>query len=78
MVGRYEAARPRLQLSHAICQELGDRHGEAQALWSLGKVADDMADTEGAADHWRKALQILDALQLPFADTVRDSLAALN
>jgi hypothetical protein len=73
MRGHYEAAQHQFEQSHTICQEIGDRHGEAHALWGLGKAAEDMADTDTAADHWRKALQILDALQVPFSGTVRDS-----
>jgi tetratricopeptide (TPR) repeat protein len=78
MLGRYETSQQRYQQAHAIWQEIGVRYGEATALWGLGLLAEAMMDTKSAAERWREALQIFDALQLPFAEAVRDALAALD
>ena len=78
LLGRYQAARQRYEQARDTSLKIGDRHGEAYALWCLGKVAEVMEDADTAANRWREALQILDALQLPFAATVRDCLTGLD
>jgi tetratricopeptide (TPR) repeat protein len=77
ILGRHRPALERYEEALTVSHDLGDRLGEAYALWGVGRVAEASRDTETAGEHWREALQIFEALKIPFAETVRDALAAL-
>jgi len=74
-LGRHKSAQERYEQALSVCRDLGDQFGEAYALWGLGQVAEATADADTAGERWREALQIFEALQIPFAKTVRDTLA---
>ncbi|MFC8537445.1 BTAD domain-containing putative transcriptional regulator [Streptomyces sp. NPDC057249] len=64
------------------CQEafhrLGNRYGEAVALRSLGEVMHTVGDPAGARGAWRASLALLDELEHPDADAVREQLRATD
>ncbi|MEU0629002.1 tetratricopeptide repeat protein [Streptomyces sp. NPDC005989] len=55
-------------------RRLGNRYGEADALRSLGVSLRKAGDPEAAREAWRDALVILDELDHPDADVVRELL----
>jgi tetratricopeptide (TPR) repeat protein len=57
-----------------LFQELGDRYNQADALINLGDVARDKGDRSAANTAWRKAAAILDDIDHPRADQVRERL----
>ncbi|MEP7022555.1 MAG: helix-turn-helix domain-containing protein [Actinomycetota bacterium] len=57
-----------------LFREFGDRYNEADALINLGGVASDSGDEPAARAAWRQAAEILDDLDHPRADEVRERL----
>jgi tetratricopeptide (TPR) repeat protein/transcriptional regulator with XRE-family HTH domain len=58
-----------------LFREIGDRYDEADMLINLGDVARDRGDGSAAKGAWRKAAVILDDMDHPRADQVRERLA---
>jgi tetratricopeptide (TPR) repeat protein/transcriptional regulator with XRE-family HTH domain len=58
-----------------LFREFGNRYNEADALINLGDVARDSGDGSAAKAAWRKAAAILDEIDHPRADQVRERLA---
>ncbi|MCI0561475.1 MAG: tetratricopeptide repeat protein [Nitrososphaera sp.] len=46
-------------------QALGDRHGKATALITLGNLAYKVSRLDKALDYWRQAQQVLAAFNVP-------------
>jgi len=74
--GATTARWPCLEDSLAIDRELGDPHGQAEALRELGVTLRALGRPEEARAHWRQALAIFKRLQSADADQVRALLAA--
>ena len=55
-------------------RELGDRYNQASVLIHIGDNLDAHQDPSGAGAAWREALAILEELNHPDADQVRDKL----
>jgi DNA-binding SARP family transcriptional activator/tetratricopeptide (TPR) repeat protein len=77
-LGLYPEARDCQRRALALCRELGNRADEAEVLASAGDSAFADGDLTEARDAWDNALVILDELQLPRADSVRDRLERLS
>jgi Tfp pilus assembly protein PilF len=60
-----------------MVRRLGDRYQEADTLGNLGDTHLATGDSHAARDAWQRALAILDELDHPEAEQVRDKLAAL-
>jgi tetratricopeptide (TPR) repeat protein len=58
-----------------LFREVGDRYGEADALINLGDAARDTGDGSAAREAWLNAAAILDDMDHPRADQVRERLA---
>jgi tetratricopeptide (TPR) repeat protein/transcriptional regulator with XRE-family HTH domain len=58
-----------------LFREFGDRYSEADALINLGDVARDRGDGSAAKEAWLNAAAILDDMDHPRADQVRERLA---
>jgi tetratricopeptide (TPR) repeat protein len=61
-----------------IAREVGDRGGEGQALGNLGNAYADLGETRRGIKFLRAALEICEAIESPFADRVRASIAGLE
>jgi len=61
--------------SLAIYREIGDRHGEASALWNTALGFDELGRRVEATGLGDAALQIFERIQDPAAGQVRDQLA---
>jgi tetratricopeptide (TPR) repeat protein/transcriptional regulator with XRE-family HTH domain len=59
-----------------LFREFGDRYGEADELVKLGDVARDRGDGSGAKEAWLEAAAILDDMDHPLADEVRERLTS--
>jgi DNA-binding SARP family transcriptional activator len=62
----------------SLKREFGDRFDEASTLTRLGDTRHDAGELPQARQAWRQALTILEDLQHPDADQVRDKLASTN
>lgn len=60
----------------ALClaRQLGDRYSELQLLSQAGDAQHDAGDMTAARDHWHQALAIIEELQLPHTEELRDKL----
>ena len=76
-MGRYPAGLDHLQQALTLFRELGDRHGQVEALRDLGDALRGTGRHEQAREAWQEALALGEALQIPEADEVRSRLAAL-
>lgn len=61
-----------------IVRQLGDPQMEWITLWNLSLQYDNMGDAAAAIDYATAALQILEALAEPFAETVRRHISELR
>jgi DNA-binding SARP family transcriptional activator len=77
-LGQYTKSARCYQQAIGLYVELGDRHGQAQALDHLGDMRCAAARPQAAIETWQQALDILDALQHPDAEDVRDKLSRAN
>jgi hypothetical protein len=73
----YEEAITCQQDALPIFRQLGDRHGEAEALRDLGDALRAVGHDREAGTAWREALAICGALKIPEAGEIRDRLATL-
>jgi tetratricopeptide (TPR) repeat protein len=78
LVGEYGQAREYHTQAVTVARHLGDRPGEAEALWGLGHVASDTAERSQACELWRQALEIYEQLGVPFAEIVRTAMCQLD
>jgi tetratricopeptide (TPR) repeat protein/transcriptional regulator with XRE-family HTH domain len=60
--------------ARSLRSALGDRYGEAGTLTRLGQAQHALGDHTGARTAWREALAVLDALNHPDAEQVRERL----
>ncbi len=60
----------------AIDREIGDRRGEGTALWNMALSLDELGDREQAIACAKAALKIYEQIESPYADRVRQQLAA--
>jgi len=58
-------------------REVGNRWGQAETLDSIGDARNAAGDPRQARAAWEEALVILDDLRHPYAEQIRDKLAAL-
>jgi tetratricopeptide (TPR) repeat protein/transcriptional regulator with XRE-family HTH domain len=75
-LGEYEQALGCFQHALDTCRELGDRYNEAGVLTNLADTRQAHGDRDGARAAWRQAVAILDDLNHPDADQVRQRLAS--
>jgi len=73
-LGEYARAARCYQEAIGLYVDLGDRHGQAETLTRLGDMRRAAASPQAAIEIWQQALDILDALQHPDAEHVRDKL----
>ncbi|XVS62072.1 tetratricopeptide repeat protein [Actinosynnema sp. CA-299493] len=73
-LGRYQEALGQFDLALKTRRQVGDRWGEAETLVSRGHTLNALGDRQEAQASWRKALAILDELDDPRANEVRDYL----
>ncbi len=78
LAGRADDALARYQSAIGMARETGDRYEEAHALEGIGHVLCDSGQTELARQHWTQALETYTELDIPEAEPVRRSLAALD
>jgi tetratricopeptide (TPR) repeat protein len=78
LVGDSTQAGEYLTQALTLARQLGDRRGEAEALWALGLVASDNADCNRASELWQEVLAIYEKLGVPCAETVRAAMCQLN
>ena len=64
------------ELQLAIVREIGDRHGEGNALWNMSLALDQLGERGQAIQHAEQALTILEQIEDPGAAKVRSRLAA--
>ena len=62
----------------AIARETGDRYGEGSALANLGDAYRDLDQPDDARRAWTQALAILEQIESPQAQPVRDSIERLR
>ncbi len=62
------------QQAASLFAEIGDRTGQAETLTHLGDMRSEAGSRQDAVAVWRQALHILDEIQHPDADQVRDKL----
>ncbi len=55
----------------AIAREIGDRRGEANALWNMSLALDNLGDRTQAIEHAEAALKIYEQIEDPNAGKVR-------
>ena len=73
-LGNYRKAIKYQEQDLQISRELGDRLGEGQSLENLGDTYNNLGETEKACGLWREALTILEAIESPHANNVRQLL----
>jgi tetratricopeptide (TPR) repeat protein len=78
LVGQYGQAREYHTHALTLARQLGDRLGEAEALWALGQIGADTEEHDQACELWRKALNIYEQLEVPFVETIRAAIHKLN
>ena len=76
LVGDSTQAGEYLTQALTLARQLGDRRGEAEALWALGLVASDNADCNRASELWHEVLVIYEKFGIPCAETVRAACAS--
>jgi tetratricopeptide (TPR) repeat protein len=74
-LGDFDHATEHYREALIIFREFGDRYSEADALINLGDIARDRGDGSAAKNAWREAAAILDDLDHPRVDQVRERLA---
>jgi hypothetical protein len=77
LLAQYAEATTCQQDSLAIYRELGDRHGEAEALRDLGDALRAVGRDLEAGSAWQETLAICQELHIPEADGIRERLATL-
>jgi tetratricopeptide (TPR) repeat protein len=84
-LGNHQRAIAYYQQALALMRDLRDHHSEATVLAHLGDVNHVVADIRAACDAWRRALEIIDHLDIPSAglghpnaDRIRAKLAQLG
>jgi hypothetical protein len=58
-----------------ITREIGDRRGEANALFNISRALDQLGDRTGAVANAQSALKIFAEIEDPSAEKVRKKLA---
>ena len=58
----------------AIAREIGDRRGEATALWNMSLSLDQLGNKAQAIEYARDALKILEEIEDPRAENVKRKL----
>jgi DNA-binding SARP family transcriptional activator/tetratricopeptide (TPR) repeat protein len=74
-LGEFEQALNCFQHALDTCRELGDRYNEAGVLTNLADTRQAQGDRDGALAAWQQAVDILDDLDHPDADRIRQRLA---
>ncbi len=64
--------------SFAITEQIGDVQGQAMTLWCLGHIAEQQGDYNQALDYLQPALEILQRIQSPDAEKVRQMVARVQ
>ncbi|MCW6005691.1 tetratricopeptide repeat protein [Micromonospora sp. CPCC 205371] len=77
-LGQHEEALACYRRALKMCREFGDRYNEAGVLANLGDAYAVRGDGGNARAAWRQALDILDDLDHPDADQVRQKLATAS
>ncbi len=74
-LGEVQQAIEHCEQALVIDREIGDRRGEAIASWNLADVLHKQGETERARSLAQTALQLFEAMESPYAATVRAGLA---
>ena len=78
-VGRFDEAITAYERDMAICEEFGDRYGQAQTLANLGLVHAELDDPQRARRAWADAVELFAAVGAEDdADRVREWIADLD
>ncbi|MFD7660323.1 tetratricopeptide repeat protein, partial [Actinosynnema sp. NPDC059797] len=77
-LGRYQEALDQFDLALETRRQVGDRWGEAETLVSRGHALAALGHRQDARVSWHRALAILDELDDPRANDVRDHLDAVG
>jgi tetratricopeptide (TPR) repeat protein len=69
--GKINEAIAIFEQSLALTKQISDVEGEAQTLWWLGNIAEQQGDYNKALDYLQPALEILQRIQSPDTEEVR-------
>ena len=76
--GEIEEAIALFEQSLAINEQIGDVQTKAMTLWWLGGIAEQQGDYNKALDYLQPALEILQRIQSPYAEGVRQAVARVQ
>lgn len=74
ILGEYKKAIEYHEQSLQISKDIGDRQGEAQSLGNLGIAYFRLGEAKKACNLWKEALTILEAIESPDADIIRQNI----
>jgi tetratricopeptide (TPR) repeat protein len=76
--GKINEAIALFEQSFALSEQIGDVQGKAMTLWWLGGIAEQQGDYNKALDYLQPALEILQRIQSPDAEAVRQMVARVQ